>query len=145
MTAEELLERYAAGERDFSGVDLSGVNLMEVDLTGINLEGATLRRTKFSWSCLNRAIFRNADLENADFMLASLKECDFRGANLRSCNIIDTQLIRANFEGAIIDDATNIGGYTYKTVMPWGEIDTCSDPGRDRAIAEGESGFWDGE
>lgn len=27
MDAEELLRRYAAGERNFSGVDLSGVNL----------------------------------------------------------------------------------------------------------------------
>jgi hypothetical protein len=35
MTAEELLERYATGERDFSGVDLRRVNLMEVDLGGL--------------------------------------------------------------------------------------------------------------
>ncbi len=32
MTAEELLERYAAGERDFSGVDLSGVDLSNSEL-----------------------------------------------------------------------------------------------------------------
>ncbi len=31
MTAEELLHRYAAGQRDFSGVDLSGVDLGGVD------------------------------------------------------------------------------------------------------------------
>jgi hypothetical protein len=29
MDAEELLQRYAAGERDFSGVDLEGVMLLE--------------------------------------------------------------------------------------------------------------------
>jgi 2-iminobutanoate/2-iminopropanoate deaminase len=34
MIAEELLERYAAGERSFQGVDLSGA-----DLSGINLNG----------------------------------------------------------------------------------------------------------
>jgi hypothetical protein len=27
MTAVELLERYAAGERDFAGVDLNGADL----------------------------------------------------------------------------------------------------------------------
>lgn len=32
MTPEELLQRYAAGEQDFKGVDLSGANL-----SGINL------------------------------------------------------------------------------------------------------------
>jgi Pentapeptide repeats (8 copies) len=55
MDREELLRRYAAGERDFSGVDLSGVDVSEVDLdaeepigvdlTGINLSGAILKRT----------------------------------------------------------------------------------------------------
>ena len=38
MTAEELLERYAAGERDFPGIDLE--SRVERD---ISLEGADLR------------------------------------------------------------------------------------------------------
>ena len=45
MTAEELLAKYAAGEREFpkaelSGADLSGVDLRETDLSGANLDGA---------------------------------------------------------------------------------------------------------
>jgi uncharacterized protein YjbI with pentapeptide repeats len=52
MTAEELLQRYASGERDFICINLSGVNLMEVDLKGINLEGAILRGTDFDRSNL---------------------------------------------------------------------------------------------
>jgi hypothetical protein len=32
MTAEELLQRYADGERDFSGVDLREVELVDVQL-----------------------------------------------------------------------------------------------------------------
>ena len=35
MNAKELLKRYAAGERDFSGM-----NLQEADLSGANLSGA---------------------------------------------------------------------------------------------------------
>lgn len=145
MKREELLERYAAGERDFSGVDLSGVNLIEVGLEGINLEGAILRGTEFDRSDLRGAIFRNADLEGAEFFLACLNGSDFRGANLKSCRILETSMIRANFEGAIIDGYLPAGGYTYKTIMPDGRIDTCDDPGRDRAIARGKSGFWDSE
>lgn len=45
MNAEELLQRYAAGERDFTGVKLSGVRLLDVNLS--------------------RTIFREADLSNA--------------------------------------------------------------------------------
>mgnify|MGYP006449144981 CR=1 FL=1 len=144
MDRDELLRRYAAGERDFSGVDLSGADLMEVALEDINLENAILREAKFCWSRLDGAIFRNADLENAVFKLASLRNTDFRGANLRNCLIVEASLIRANFEGAI-DDGCPLGGYTYKTIMPDGSIVTCDDPGRDRAIAEGRTGFWDSE
>ncbi len=42
MDAEELLSRYTAGERDFSGVDLSGADLEDADLSGINLNDADL-------------------------------------------------------------------------------------------------------
>ena len=60
MTAEELLQRYAAGERKFTRVMLQpgtnltdanlnnanfcDANLAEVDLTGANLEGANLQK-----------------------------------------------------------------------------------------------------
>ena len=43
MTAEELLERYAAGERDFSGVDLTGADLTKGILCdGVYLENTTM-------------------------------------------------------------------------------------------------------
>jgi uncharacterized protein YjbI with pentapeptide repeats len=42
MMAKELLERYAAGERDFSGVNLKWANLGDANLKGTNLEGANL-------------------------------------------------------------------------------------------------------
>ena len=38
MTAEELLKRYAAGERAFDGVDIGGGE----ELSGANLSGITL-------------------------------------------------------------------------------------------------------
>ena len=42
MTREELLERYAAGERDFSGVDLSRAELGGANLSGIVLSNSNL-------------------------------------------------------------------------------------------------------
>lgn len=32
MNGKQLLRRYAAGERDFSGVDLKGANLSEISV-----------------------------------------------------------------------------------------------------------------
>ena len=42
MDANELLERYTAGERDFQGLNLHGVFLGGADLTGANLTKANL-------------------------------------------------------------------------------------------------------
>ncbi len=79
MTAEELLERYAAGERDFTGVELSetiltdwtdlgaanlsranlsGANLEAVEMLGVNLENASLRGIK-GRATMEGAFFHN--------------------------------------------------------------------------------------
>ena len=47
MDRDELLRRYEAGERDFAGFDLRGINLCgssinEYNLSGIDLSGAKL-------------------------------------------------------------------------------------------------------
>jgi uncharacterized protein YjbI with pentapeptide repeats len=53
MTAEELLERYAAGERDFAGIDLHGVDLSQAVLRGINLDRADLSEVNFTGADLS--------------------------------------------------------------------------------------------
>ena len=60
MNAQELLKRYAAGERDFSNADLQGVVCTEEVLRGIILRGANLERANFGWANLE-----GADLSNA--------------------------------------------------------------------------------
>ena len=67
MTAEQLLEAYAAGERDFRGADLFGADLRSAHLNGADLRGAFLRDANLSY----------ADLRGADLSFANLT-----GANL---------------------------------------------------------------
>lgn len=55
MSAAELLERYATGERDFAGVDLHEVDLSKTILTGINLDRADLSGVNFSGADLSGA------------------------------------------------------------------------------------------
>ena len=87
MKADELLERYQAGERAFSGVNLCGANLERANLRGIRLRGARLR-----WTNL-----RGADLRLADFTGASLSGANLSGANLRwAC------LLEADLRGALV-------------------------------------------
>lgn len=113
MDVEELYQRYAAGERDFSGVDLSGANLNVAkvkypehlkpglnDLSGINLSGANLTRAKLSFVNLSGANLSSANLEFATLSCTILTGADLRKAILEyaniECDLIDVDLREAS-------------------------------------------------
>lgn len=60
MTSIEMQKRYAAGERNFSGVDLRGQDLSGLDLSDADFSDADLRGTSFRNSTLGSALFCNA-------------------------------------------------------------------------------------
>ena len=100
MTAEGLLERYAAGERDFSGITLIRANFILADLRGINLSNAKLNGIKLIAANLDGANLSGARLEGADLTSANLSRADLTGANLDGC-----QLVRTNFRDANLSEA----------------------------------------
>lgn len=88
MDAEELIGRYAAGERDFAGLDLSGILLgrryadelikryqteENTRIGGVNLRGINLSGTNLE----------GANLEAVDFMGANLSGANLTGAILQ--------------------------------------------------------------
>jgi len=77
MTGTKLLERYKAGERDFSWANLHGADLHEADLCRADLRGANLRGANLRWADLHGANLRWADLCRADLRGANLREADF--------------------------------------------------------------------
>ena len=109
MDAEELLRRYAAGERDFQRIILEYTNL-----SGVELQGIDLRDARFSYvnlSCINlrhcslSAEFsycnlRDANIESCDLDYARFFDCDLRGANTRMCHLTCTGFTRVNLQGA---------------------------------------------
>ncbi len=125
MTAGELLERYASGERDFSGVDLVGCNLSDADLPGINLSGANLNgsnlryanltganlsQTDLSQTRLVGATLEGVNLSEANLCQARLAECvldgaDLSRADLSQANLIEASLVNVNLTFAILDGA----------------------------------------
>ncbi|MEH2240309.1 pentapeptide repeat-containing protein [Nostoc sp.] len=129
ITAEELLARYADGERDFRGIELiqsaeepqdNMIDLQKAILRDINLRGAYLRQADLSeadltgadlfgvslesaW--LKRAIVRDANLYSANLHWCSLHEADLRGTNLAQMNATSAFFCGANissFEFAIL-------------------------------------------
>ena len=85
MSDENILKRYAAGERmfckaDLNGAKLNGADLRRADLRGADLNGADLRRANLSWVDLRRANLKGVKLNGADLSWADLNGADLRRA-----------------------------------------------------------------
>ena len=94
--SENILTRYAAGERAFLDLDRDD---------GIyNFDGADLSDVRFSGSHFF-ATFRNANLTGADFSDCNVKTCDFSGADLTRATFFSSAIDAAIFEGAVLAHA----------------------------------------
>jgi uncharacterized protein YjbI with pentapeptide repeats len=83
VDTKTLLERYAAGERDFSQIDLNQeLHLEDADLSGINLTGAMLYRAKLKNVNLEAAILDGVRLDNANLEM-QLGKCQLNQGKLR--------------------------------------------------------------
>ncbi|PZO47862.1 MAG: pentapeptide repeat-containing protein [Phormidesmis priestleyi] len=116
MTAEELLQQYRLGERDFRGIKLKGIFLRDqclrdIDLScadlrgaslmGVDFRGANLRRADFTGAFLilaqlNQADLTQANLTNAFLILANLQQCCLAQANLTQANLTRANLSRVS-------------------------------------------------
>jgi len=101
MTREELLYMYAAGERDFSGVDLSGTDLRWADLRWADLSGTDLTGADLTGANLAETNLSGADLSGADLTGANLLRSILYMADLTGANLTDTKLSGANLSGAV--------------------------------------------
>jgi hypothetical protein len=122
-SAEELLKRYARGDRDFRSINLSGASLREADLRGSNLAGADLSEVDMSFAMLTGcdlhgaylheavlrgATLRNANLAEADLNGADLSDADLTGADIRGADFRRTLLDGANLTATIRSRKTDL-------------------------------------
>ena len=114
MTAEELLERYAAGERDFAGVDLNGavltgINLDRADLSRVNFTGAnlsgyygkslSLKFRKTPQMCMSPGKYSSNELGNPGGGYSCIRYAVLRNTNFRDADVsyINFRLLRFKF------------------------------------------------
>ncbi len=127
MEADELLERYARGERDFRGVELfddeyfdeepfcrkSPVNLKNADLIGINLSGANLSHATLKGINLSRADLSGANLSNIDQFEEEFDTCapmnDSQDSEDAFINLSYAILSNADLTGADLTGANLTG------------------------------------
>ena len=113
---DDLLKQYAAGERDFCGVNLSEQILPGVDLSGADLseamlqktvlEGANLTRINLSSADLTGANLRRTELIRANLVKANLRGANLRGADLSGADLNGAELTGADFGGAILPNGS---------------------------------------
>ena len=114
--ANELLDYYAKGERNFCGWDLTGVDLTGVDLTGSNLSESNFSPCDFSEiRLLNYAPDKSYfdwdyDDEKNYFVVqgevrSNLSRINLSGANLSETNLFETNLSEANLIEASLNKA----------------------------------------
>jgi uncharacterized protein YjbI with pentapeptide repeats/very-short-patch-repair endonuclease len=96
MDTSELLERYAAGKRDFFYLNLSGADLYDADLSGANLSGADLSEADLSRAKLNNAILSEAKLGGANLREANLSKANLSKTDLGCANLREANLSKAN-------------------------------------------------
>ncbi len=96
MDARELLEKYEAGERDFSCANLCGAYL-----GGAYLGGACFIGTHFGGAYLAYAILGDTDLRGAYMRCANLS-----GADCRRATFFDADITNINSENILADKAT---------------------------------------
>ncbi|NJP09909.1 MAG: hypothetical protein HC866_10845 [Leptolyngbyaceae cyanobacterium RU_5_1] len=128
MKAEEILKRYATGERNFpaanlieaslSGVNLSKANLSGADLSVANLCGSNLSDTNLSHAKLNVARLSGANLSRANLYeanlnVANLALADLSKAEMRQASLVRAEMARAELSGANISYA-NLSGADLK-------------------------------
>ncbi len=104
-----LLDDYASGERDFSGIDLSWASLKGVNLPGIDFVEGTFKGSDLRESNLQGGEFMDAIFEGAKLSGADLSNANLEGANLSHADLSQTTLIATNLKGVNLK-GTNLSG-----------------------------------
>ncbi|MDJ0596162.1 MAG: pentapeptide repeat-containing protein [Pleurocapsa sp. MO_226.B13] len=121
MDREELLRRYAAGERDFSGLDLSNISppvsefseyfSNNYGLNSCNFRGANFSYVNFSHTFLMYCDFRDTICFRANFTASVFSGTDFTGADLREANLNALEGIGVIFENVDFRGVNRIGNF----------------------------------
>ena len=109
LKSDELIKRYAAGERNLSKANLSKVDLTAADLSEANLSGADLSQAYLVRTNLTKTDLQLADLRGANLRGANLSEVNLSHADLRGANLASSDLRGANFHFSNLSGANLTG------------------------------------
>ncbi len=112
---------------DFSGANLTQLNLAGVNLRDANLKGATLSQVNLTnadltGANLEAAILNSANLNGASLTGTNLKSASLENADLSYAGLISANLEAANLKGAKLQFTNFRGAHFRLTIMPAGAV-----------------------
>ena len=137
LDAQGVLAAFRRGQRTFSEMDISQLDLAKAHLPGItlsnancayiNLQGANLAAGKFDKADLSGAVLKDTVLSKGYFSYANLQNADLRGADLSEAylnyaNLHGANLCGANLKGVkVTEEQLNQAKTNFMTVFPNGK------------------------
>jgi serine/threonine protein kinase, bacterial len=137
LDAQGVLAAFRRGQRTFSEMDISTLDLSKAHLPGItlshancayiNLQGANLAAGKFDKADLSGAVLKDTVLSKGYFSYANLQNADLRGADLSDAylnyaNLHGANLCGANLKGVkVTDEQLNQAKTNFMTIFPNGK------------------------
>jgi len=124
----EILKRYAAGERDFRLAQLKGADLAGANLEDANFAEADLANSDLSKAKLRGTSFYHADLAASNLTRADLRDTSFRGARLIGAKLPGASLFRANvatadFTRADLRRASLVAEILHGTILAYANLE----------------------
>ena len=106
--------------KDFSNLDLLGIQLVGHDLQQLKATDSKLRNANFSHANLEGSDFTRSNCSNANFTFCNLKGASFLNADVEGADFSGADLSGANFSGASLFGTTfcNQDGTEPATVDP---------------------------
>lgn len=110
LGVDELLRRYAVGDRYFINANLRCANLSQLCLENIDLSYAKLNLADLGGTNLNKAILAAAQMQSANLSGSNLHKsqlvrANLAGANLSNANLKGADLTNADFSNADLTNA----------------------------------------
>ena len=103
------LRKVQFEESQLDGADLQNADLLDANLQNANLLYANLQNATLRFANLQNATLRFAELQNANLSRANLQHADLLRANLQNANLSSAKLQHADLLGANLQNANLLG------------------------------------
>lgn len=122
LSDAHLREVYLGNARFYKHPGLDTINFSGVNLTGANLVEAFLSAADLRWACLNDADLRRTSLNEADLSAADLRKACLGNAHLRRANLTEANLGGIDLNAATLVGANLVGVYLQEADLRWANL-----------------------